>query len=184
MASPYLRINYTTIPASLQVWCNKISTFSKANSHFNSLYRPMIIIIDYYKHNYMHIQKKRFFQNKILWILTGKRRMTEIKFQWWAIAHLIKVPEHYVYYIMYFISGSREVQNKSSGWRKLYETVSTEDLEQTTVGYLSIILALAHEFYTLNTVIRRCMIISASYGQQYTVITVDQALYCKLMELK
>ena len=85
---------------------------------------------------------------------------------------------------MYFISGSREVQNKSSGWRKLYETVSTEDLEQTTVGYLSIILALAHEFYTLNTLIRRCMIISASYGQQYTVITVDQALYCKLMELK
>ena len=81
MASIYLRINYTTIPASikprLQVWCNKISTFSKANSHFNSLYRPMIIIIDYYKHNYIHT--KRFFRNKILWILTGKKHMTEIK---------------------------------------------------------------------------------------------------------
>ena len=35
----------------------------------------------------------------------------------------------------------REVQNKSSGWRKFYETISTEDSEQTTVGYLPIILA-------------------------------------------
>ena len=63
MAIIFLRINYTTIPASikprLQVWCNTISTFSKANSHFNSLYRPMIIIIDYYKHNYIQ-QQKRF----------------------------------------------------------------------------------------------------------------------------
>ena len=65
----------------------------------------------------------------------------------------------------------REVQNKSSGWRKFYETISTEDSEQTTVGYLQLILAPAHEYDTLNTVIRRCMTIC---GQQYTVLITAQ----------
>ncbi len=45
-------------------------------------------------------------------------------------------------------------------------------------------LPLAHEFHTLNTVVKRCMTISSALGQEHTVITVDQALYCKLMELK
>ena len=42
----------------------------------------------------------------------------------------------------------------------------------------------AHEIDTLNTVVKRYMHISAALGQQYTVITVDQALFCKLLELK
>ena len=46
------------------------------------------------------------------------------------------------------------------------------------------IQAPAHELDTLNTVIKKCMRVSASLGQRYTVITVDQALYCKLVELK
>ena len=49
---------------------------------------------------------------------------------------------------------------------------------------MPIILAPAHEFDILNVVIRRCMFVSEHFGQAYTVITVDQALYCKLMELK
>ncbi len=64
------------------------------------------------------------------------------------------------------------------------ETMSSENPEITTVGYMPIILAPAHEFDTLNTVVKRCMAISSSLGQLHTVITVDQALYCKLMELK
>ncbi len=37
---------------------------------------------------------------------------------------------------------------------------------------------------TLNTAIQRYMHISKEMNQCYTVITVDEALYCKLMELK
>jgi len=49
---------------------------------------------------------------------------------------------------------------------------------------LPILQAPAHELDTLNTVVKRYMHISAALGQQHTVLTVDQALYCKLVELK
>ena len=42
----------------------------------------------------------------------------------------------------------------------------------------------AHELDTLNTAVKRCMAISSHFGQEHTVLTVDQALYCRLMELK
>ena len=36
----------------------------------------------------------------------------------------------------------------------------------------------------MNTVVKRCLAIYARFGQEHTVIIVDQALYCELMELK
>ena len=69
-------------------------------------------------------------------------------------------------------------------WTVFNQSLSSEEREQTAVGYLSIILAPVHEFDTLNTVVKRCMAISSRFGQEHTVITVDQALYCRLMELK
>ena len=49
---------------------------------------------------------------------------------------------------------------------------------------MPIIQAPAHDMDTLNTVVRRCMYVTSKLGQQYTVLTVDQALYYKLMDLK
>jgi hypothetical protein len=49
---------------------------------------------------------------------------------------------------------------------------------------MPIIQAPVHEMDTLNTVVKKCMHVATVLGQQYTVITVDQALYCKLVELK
>ena len=57
-------------------------------------------------------------------------------------------------------------------------------METTKVGYMPILQAPAHEFDALNAVVKRCMHVSSVLGQRYTVITVDQALYCKLVELK
>ena len=61
---------------------------------------------------------------------------------------------------------------------------SSEEREQTAVRYMPIFLAPAHEFDSLNTVVKRCRAISSRFGQEHTVITVDQALYYRLMELK
>ncbi len=61
---------------------------------------------------------------------------------------------------------------------------STESTAITTVGYMPIIQAPAHELDTLNTIVRRCMYISSQLEQEYTVLTVDQASYFKLMDLK
>jgi len=49
---------------------------------------------------------------------------------------------------------------------------------------MPIVQAPAHELDTLNTVVERCRHVARSLGQEYVVLTVDEALYCKLMELK
>lgn len=49
---------------------------------------------------------------------------------------------------------------------------------------MPIVQATAHELDTLNTVVRRCMYVSSQIRQEYTVITVDQALHYKLIDLK
>ena len=70
------------------------------------------------------------------------------------------------------------------GWTNFNQTISTDAHPVTSVGYMPIIQNPAHEYDTLNTVILRCRKIAQSLGQRYVVLTVDEALYCKLMELK
>jgi len=79
---------------------------------------------------------------------------------------------------------SRQDSDMKSSWTVFNQNISSKEMEQTTVGYLPIALAPVHHFEMLNTVVRRCLHISKQFGQLYTVLTVDQALYCKLMELK
>ena len=69
-------------------------------------------------------------------------------------------------------------------WTAFNQSASKVDPPETVVGYMPIIQAPAHELDTLNTVIQRCWHISQDLGQKYVVLTVDEALYCKLMELK
>jgi hypothetical protein len=71
-----------------------------------------------------------------------------------------------------------------TSWTVFNESLTQNDPPQTTVGYMPIIQAPAHEFDTLKTVVERCLEVSSHLGQEYTVLSVDQALYCKLMELK
>ena len=79
----------------------------------------------------------------------------------------------------------RQNQNPRLGWTQHNQFHSTMAPQQlTTIGYLPIIQAPAHELDTLTTVIKRCIYISSKLGQKYAVLTVDQALYCKLLELK
>lgn len=78
----------------------------------------------------------------------------------------------------------RQNSDTKPSWTLFNQSVSSDVPEQTAVGHLPIILAPAHELDTLNTVVKRCLSISSHFGQEHTVLTVDQALYCKLMELK
>lgn len=54
------------------------------------------------------------------------------------------------------------------------QSVSSDELEQKTVGYLPIVRAPAHELDTLNTFVK-CMTISSQFSQEHTVFTIDQA---------
>ena len=49
---------------------------------------------------------------------------------------------------------------------------------------MPIIQAPAHELDSLNTVVLKCLHVARMLGQQHVVITVDEALFSKLMELK
>lgn len=71
----------------------------------------------------------------------------------------------------------------SQTWSAFNQALSKCDPDLTTVGYMPLIQAPAHDFDTLNIVVQRCMHISEKLVKN-TVITVDQALYFKLMDLK
>ena len=79
---------------------------------------------------------------------------------------------------------ARQELDDKPGWTVFNQKHSSTNPEVTSVGYMPIILAPAHELNTLNTVVTQCMAISAHFNQEYTVITVGQALHPKLMELK
>ena len=66
------------------------------------------------------------------------------------------------------------LQNKAvirTGWTEFNQSLSQNKQEVTTIGYLPILWALAHEFDTLNTIVKRCMHISVALGQQHTNLT-------------
>jgi len=79
---------------------------------------------------------------------------------------------------------SRSSHKPMPSWTLYNEKASTVNPEKTIVGYLPIIQAPACELYTLNTVVRRALHVAKSMEQQHVVLTVDEALYPKLLELK
>ena len=83
----------------------------------------------------------------------------------------------------FFITRQDEPGIKT-GWTHFNQMISKADQEITSVGYMPIVQAPAHELDTLNTVLQRCKHVAAILGQQHVVLTVDEALFGKLMELK
>jgi hypothetical protein len=70
----------------------------------------------------------------------------------------------------------------SQTWSDFNQALSKCDHDLTTVGYMPLIQAPAHHLDTINTVVQRCMHIPEKLGQKYTVNSVDQALYFKLID--
>ena len=79
---------------------------------------------------------------------------------------------------------SRSSHKPMPSWTLYNQKASTVNPEKTTVGYLPIIQAPASELDTLNTVVKRVLHVAKSIKQQHIVLTVDEALYPKLLELK
>lgn len=82
-----------------------------------------------------------------------------------------------------FMQHEKSVE-KARRWTVFNQALSKHNPEITTIEYIPIFKAPAYELYTLNYVVKRCLQFSSLIGQQYTILTVDQTLYCKLMELK
>ena len=79
---------------------------------------------------------------------------------------------------------SRQGDQTKETWTSFNEKITTGTFEMTEVGYMPIIPHKANAYDTLMTVVESCFFVSEDLGQEYTVITVDEPLYCKLMEMK
>ena len=79
---------------------------------------------------------------------------------------------------------TRENETPKCTWTSFNKKHSTIHTEKTTTGYLHIIQAPANDHDTLNTVVRRISHIAQSRGKKFLVLTVDEGLFPKLMELK
>ena len=79
---------------------------------------------------------------------------------------------------------NRHASEEKPGWTDFNRRICHNNPNQMLIGHMRIILAPAHEYDTLNTVIKRCVAVSEYFKEKHTVITGDQALYCKLQELK
>jgi len=87
---------------------------------------------------------------------------------------------------MSFLMARQGVEQRPS-WTSFNQShcnTRSPDPPRTTVGYMPIILAPAHEMSTLNTLVLRALHVSRALGNNYTVVTVDQGLFPQLMELK
>lgn len=74
-------------------------------------------------------------------------------------------------------------EQRVPGWTEFNSVMSSNTQPVTNAGFLPMINQPAHEYDTLYTVLIRCMNISKFLNLSHTVITVDQALYCKLKQL-
>lgn len=79
---------------------------------------------------------------------------------------------------------TRSLHEPMSSWTSFNQSVSTVNPEQTSIGYLPIVQAPANDIDTLNTVVMRVLHVAKSLQQEHVVLTVDEGLYPKLMELK
>lgn len=83
----------------------------------------------------------------------------------------------------YFFKRQDE-EDMKQGWKTFNQNHSERSPEMKSIGYMPIIQAPAHDLDTLNAVVLRCKHVARKLGQHHVVITVDEALFCKLMELK
>lgn len=79
-------------------------------------------------------------------------------------------------------SSNTSVQ-KVPSWTGFNHIVSPFESEISTVGHMPIIPFPADDMDTVYTVLSRCKAVSEKLGQTYTVVTFDQALYCRAKEL-
>lgn len=79
---------------------------------------------------------------------------------------------------------SRQSAELRSSWTSYNQAHSQVDPPRTITGYMPIIQAPAHELSTMNTAVVRAVHLAKALGKKYVVMTVDQALYPLLMELK
>lgn len=69
------------------------------------------------------------------------------------------------------------------GWTKFNKDISTNNSSLTASGFMPLILHPAHEYNTLTLVLNRCISVANKLNYKHVVLTVDQALHCRLKDI-
>lgn len=115
---------------------------------------------------------------------TEPKFSSEISIEWYGTTIVSKeVIDARLHNIAFAVSRSK-TENNYVGWTEFQRNRSDESFDISAMGYMPLILNPAHEIDTLNAVLVRCIGIADRLGKRHIVLTTDQALYCKLNELR
>ena len=84
---------------------------------------------------------------------------------------------------MFLFFLQHEDSQEIPAWTGFNQSTSDVNPEPTTVGFLPIIQAPAHELDTMMSVLLRCKSIAEHLNQSHVVLTLDEALYWRAKEL-
>lgn len=70
------------------------------------------------------------------------------------------------------------------GWTEFKRNETNRNPDVSVMGLMSLILNLAHEFLALQNVLLRSVSLAGKLGKKHVVVTADQTVYCKLVELR
>lgn len=107
-----------------------------------------------------------------------------VKIEWYNNSDSDEIKKARAKDLTFFFSRQNKPDDKKFGWTRFNKDASTEDSIVTASGFMPLILNPAHECNTLITVLNRCIALGDKLNYKYIVLTVDQALHCKLLDIK
>ena len=76
-------------------------------------------------------------------------------------------------------------KNQMANWTAANQKLcDPQEPTNTEIGFMPLFHAPADDYSTLNTVFRRALFVADYYGTIHVIVVVDQALFCRAMELK
>jgi hypothetical protein len=113
---------------------------------------------------------------------SAKPKLGNVSQQWFEVGEKSALHPSEVVYTAFLYS--RQDAELKSSWTSFNRAHSEINPPRTATGYMPIIQAPAHGLSTLNTAVLRAIHVAKALDNRYIVMTVDQALFPLLMELK
>lgn len=107
-----------------------------------------------------------------------------VKLEWYSDSDSIDIKQARCVDLAFLYSRQDKPDNEKIGWTQFNKACSKNTLPKTASGFMPLILNPAHEFNTLTTVLTRCIALGDKLNYDYIVLTVDQQLHCKLLDVK
>ena len=83
------------------------------------------------------------------------------------------------------MTGNERIKNHNANWTTMNQYQSRQKLiTKTEVGFMPLLHAPADDYSSLYTIFRRAIHVNDLLGNDYAMVIIDQALFCRAMELK